>query len=132
MPVNWFLLLLMLPGWLLPSGLRFSTCRCASSPTAEQRCCAVAPSSACCAPTRTDEDTPGIERESECSCFVAVPEHSGKCALAVASACVTIPDRALEALGWAPFPEPSNHVRATLARPRGPSPGRPIPLPLRL
>ncbi len=133
---SWFLLLLMLPGWLLPSGLRFSTCRCVERAAAASTCCGEVAPPACCG-DRSEEsgarnDAPSFEPDRTCGCFVALPDHEGKRALTVDAHTTQLPDAARVESHFAWIPLVDTPTRAVHVRAHGPSPGGPIPLPLRV
>ncbi len=134
---NWILLLLLLPGWLVPSGLHVPLCTCRMPLSAERSCCAPAEQpvevSSCCARAEAaDEHGSRIERERTCECSIAVPVHRGGHAITIAAHFAwTVPPPALLTQSIARSVE-TTALRVEPNRPRGPSPGRPNPLPLRL
>lgn len=135
---SWFLLILMLPGWLLPSGLRFSICACAERAAETSSCCVETVAPPCCATrssdddSRTDRHTPRVDATPLCVCFVATPDHEGdRALLRDAPACEPLLATRLETpIEWITAPVLVRH--ADPHRPRGPSPGGSNPLPLRL
>lgn len=135
---SWILLLLMLPGWLVPSGLRFSTCACAEQAAEMVSCCAEKAAPPCCATrssaddSRSDSDAPRAHEDPACVCFVATPEHEGDRALLVDVYTSQLLDAArIESpIAWNPMLVVTTRIERH--RPRGPSSGGSIPLPLRL
>ncbi|MBL8860607.1 MAG: hypothetical protein JNK02_01225 [Planctomycetes bacterium] len=134
---HWLLVLVLLPGWLLPSGARVPLCGCLFGPIDGRSCCVVETAPPCCTAAHADaagkhadgrEDT----AERECNCSVAVPERADPLArpdsapVAVDGVCLW--PQELPAWGTSSSPRPA----LAAPRPRGPSPGGVIPLPLRL
>jgi hypothetical protein len=133
---SWILVLLLLPGWLLPSGLRVPLCGCLFAP-AERSCCApVEPAHGCCAADAEDsapaDDAPSVEREPACACSVAVPDLDGSATTPATLPAFAIPPPALPRVEVATIARSNAVTRAGRDRPRGPSPGGSNPLPLRL
>ena len=133
---SWILVLLLLPGWLLPSGLRVPLCGCLFAP-AERSCCAPVESPrSCCAAEDEDsapaDEAPRVEREPACACSVAVPDHDGSATTPTPLPPLAIPPPALPRVEVAVSARSSSTPRAGRDRPRGPSPGGTNPLPLRL
>ena len=134
---NWFLLLLMLPGWCLPSGSSVPLCGCLWSITETRSCCAPVEVESCCSsaqdePESDDGSAPCIASGESCRCSVAVPAHDGGQAVSIVT---RVAPRAPTFADDAPRVVPAGTVTAPRAnpdRPRGPSPGAPNPLPLRL
>lgn len=133
MIVHWILLLLLAPGWLLPSGVSVPLCGCQFAPSETRSCCAPVERHACCAGDDESESTgKSVERERECHCSVDAPTHEP------ARVQPQTETAALFALPLAPVElaivasEPTITRVLRPDRPRGPSPGRPNPAPLRL
>lgn len=132
MYAQWLLLVMMLPGWLMPSGVALSWCGCALQMEAESSgiCCSTMDElPSCCEPA------PGTHEQSDgnCCCTVEAPEHDD--GLAPATTTVSaLPQLALSH-AWLSYARPP--VSKTLDtggrpnRPRGPSPGT-LRVPLRL
>jgi len=131
--LHWILLLLLTPGWLLPSGVRVPLCGCQFAPSAERSCCAPVERHSCCSggdETKTTETS--VQGGGECHCSVDAPTREPARAQQPAEALV------LFAVPFEPvrfsFAVPGSSTARALRpnRPRGPSPGRPNPAPLRL
>lgn len=141
MVAHWLLLLLMLPGWLVPSGLRMPLCGCRVSLAETRACCAPfeepVERASCCASAREDEapsDAPTAREDDEraCRCSVAVPTHEGGQSFAPGAHYELAPPILATTTFEALVAPCRAALRADRERPRGPSPGGPIPLPLRL
>ena len=132
MLAQWILLVMMLPGWLVPSGVALSWCGCAlrADVDTSAACCSVVEEvPSCCEPAAgTSEPT-----TKDCCCSVEAPEHDD--GLAPATTYVpALPQLALQPAVLVPA---QPHLSSLLDRcgphdrPRGPSPGS-LFVPLRL
>jgi hypothetical protein len=138
---DWLLLLLLVPGWLLPAGASVPLCGCLFGLGDAPACCAVEPepraAPACCAQRGSAPAEQGdgarVEGAEACTCAVAVPAHEADRACAPSTPVTPAAPAVAGAarLERPPYPVPLG-VHAERERPRGPSPGRAIPLPLRL
>ncbi|MDZ4771946.1 MAG: hypothetical protein SGI72_02305 [Planctomycetota bacterium] len=137
MIVNWLLMLLLAPGWLLPSGVRVPLCACLIAAAGGATCCVAAETPTSCASARASEseekaDTSGPEARPRCSCAVAVPVHeAGNARILVDH---VAPNAVIPAptVRFAPCACTASSAPVDRPRARGPSPGGSIPLPLRL
>jgi len=153
MITQWILLLLLLPGWLLPSGVSVPLCGCQFSLSETRSCCVpVETHSSCCVPVEThsccasedetdsccasedETDSTGtsVQREGECHCSVDAPAHEPARVqpLTETSVLFALPLEVVQVSSTVPATSISRALHPD--RPRGPSPGRPNPAPLRL
>ena len=140
-----FLLLLAMPGLLLPAGFLLRICRCDATPKSEQRSCCSAATATAAAPTRSccqhrqDRDEAPPDRTprahaNQCGCvWLHVPDDRHD---------PTLPDGASPMLGSTPttctlpvaptWSTPNACIAAPWVESRPPPPGTNRNLPLRL
>jgi len=133
MITQWILLLLLLPGWLLPSGVSVPLCGCQFSLSETRSCCVPVETHSCCASEdETDSTGTSVQREGECHCSVDAPAHEPARVqpLTETSVLFALPLEVVQVSSTVPATSISRALHPD--RPRGPSPGRPNPAPLRL
>ena len=142
MLAQWILLLLTLPGWLLPSGASLPLCGCLSRPAGEDACCRTeavvedGQTDSCCGAGRSEDSGTSDENRAaaaadDCCCSVtAPPRDDGPLPLAAPRAAPALA-AATPCLLVAAAPSAHRPCRVHPCA-RGPAPGRCTALPLRL
>lgn len=142
MYARWWLLLMMLPVWLLPSGASVPLCGCLFRPERSDGCCAAEPAGeddapSCCAAETGDDDAPPSHEpqaapgDEGCRCTVTAPRRDdGPLPLDAPRLPHMLPATACAAMKtWRSEPR---SLAADMPRIRGPAPGGACSLPLRL
>ncbi len=140
--VTALLLLLMLPGLLLPAGVSLRVCLCPPATAGQPSCCgeAAAPRSCCGHGERSPAGDPDGDPERERTCgrgdcrcvWIQVPDDAQPTAPVPALEFATAPPPVFAAVAHVPAAAPPAHRRWPAADNRPPPPDRQPSLPLRL